>query len=576
MREQLSTGFSSVSETRNSALRENTASIIQSVVDRLHTSFPDLSPTHLNLLGVMGVGLGSVLSTQTRGENTAINRAKTVASLTLLGVSTALDAFDGALARTIAQDSSERIDFHQGQIYDAVSDRFQELFMAISRAVSAGQRNDRLDTIAALLNASTNPLSSTARAYSESRGFSVPETGHGVLGIVGTRAGRAVLGIAATVFPEIKGVSFQLISDALVTTVNMVNTWDRLKQPANQSRTTLSPSIREEAKDRLKTLSIVTGISLGIAAFTYLYLNRRRSDVLLEEKTINEESETEEKWFLRILSSVENYCQTHDLNHRFVGGTITDFIGSETQFEIDTAAKTIHLKNHNKASLCRKDKTIKDVDLVIFSPNRQEFEEAKETFWLWEEEARRRNIPVPHISIEAARYPHWPKRNKLTQFVSAFEVDTDNKLYLTFGNFSKEIPWESIKPWKIILDDGTSLTMFHPLAHALCYMLRVPSGVKKKDMEDHLTATSIEESKISTVFRLADEVTIRGSENGIDDNLLFEDWFDYILHLQKNPDMAKRIKAALSRLYWDTIGTQVSHGAGIFNRLSTLSNKFCG
>ena len=567
----------SVSATRNSELRMQTAGMVQNVVDRLHRNLPDLSPTHLNILGALGVGIGSILSTQRNGKNLLHDKVLSTTSLSLIGASESLDALDGTLARTIARESPGRINFRRGQLYDTLSDRSQELFMALAHAVYAQKRGDQSGTIMALLNAATNTFPSTARAYAESHGKAVPETERGILGIAGTRAGRAILGVAATIFPEIHGIPNQVILDTLVTSINIANAFDRLRSAKRQTHPPLSQTTRDEATERFKTLALFAGLSLGATLLTYLKL--RKKDVISHSKReiIFQEPAPEKNWYMRILSAVENYCQVHNLYHRFVGGTITDFIGPQTQFEIDIDHQTVTLHNSIGPDLQRSDGTVKDLDLVVFSPDREEFEQAKRTFKEWEDEARKANIPIPHISLEAARYPDWPKRNKLKQFVSAFEVDEKRQLYLTFDNISHQIPWETVTPaWKIKLDSNTTLTMLHPFAHALCYMLRVPSGVKPKDKKRQTSADGSKYNKISLMMKLARQVMDAGRERHIDYYAMYKNWIAYIENLKNHPDPITKTKAIITDLYWRTIGTDVSHGYGIYSRLANLSNRFSG
>lgn len=543
--------YLSVSETRNSRLRELSAGLIETVTGRIHQTFPYLTPDHITLFGSVGTAVGSALA---MGGNQAL-------TLATLGLANLSDAFDGALARTIERELPGSIDFKSGAIKDALSDRFQELFMAISRAVTAHRRVDKIGSLVALSAALTNSLPSTARAFAESRGIAVPESGRGAMGILGTRVGRGSLGVAATAFPEIKGVPVQIVADILVTIANLAAAIDRAKR-INGASPALSRETQADAQTRLKALMVFTGLALGATAITYLILKKGGGQKSTEASVL---PQTEDERYVQILAGIENYCSQNNLNHRFVGGTLTDLIGPQTEFEIDAAGKTIRLKGSNPQIMMRGDGTVKDVDLVIFSNNRQTYIEARNTFAAWARTAKAENIPFPQISVEAAYHPGWPKRNRLKQFVSAFEVDGKGHLALTFGNVRQQIPHESIEPWTVILENGTRLTTFNPVAHRLCYQLRVPSGIKPKDR-----------NKMPTLLEFAQKTIAAGLVLGINYVTMYQPWITYIDKLQNHPDPLTKVKGTATKLYWETLGTQVSHGAGPLGRLSRLSDKLSG
>lgn len=311
-------------------------------------------------------------------------------------------------------------------------------------------------------------------------------------------------------------------------------------------------------------LTIFTGLALGAATLTYLAL-RQNSPRQSPETNCLPQPEAEQ--YTRILAELENYCRRHNLDHRFVGGTLTDLIGLQTEFEIDAAGKTIKLINPNPQTMIRGDNTIKDIDLVIFSKDRQVYLEARRTFAYWARAARERHLPFPQISVEAAYHPdrNWPKRNKLKQFVTAFEVDDAGNITLAFGNIRQQIQRESVESWTVILENGTRLTVFSPIAHRLCYELRVPSGIKPKDID-----------KMPLLTEFARKTIAEGSKHGIDYTAMYQTWQTYIDRLKNHPDPLTRAKAAATGLYWRTLGTQVAHGTGPLGRLSKLSDRLSG
>ncbi len=172
-----------------------------------------------------------------------------------------------------------------------------------------------------------------------------------------------------------------------------------------------------------------------------------------------------------------------------------------------------------------------------------------------------------------------PRREKLgnhfKQFVTAFETDTQKMPHLAFGVIDRAITPASIAPWKVDLGYGVQITTFNPVAHTLCYFLRVPSGLKKKDKEPFSDGTR-SYSKISLLEGLALQTIDEGMLEGVDYADMHKEWFAYIETLLKRPDPLTKLKGIIMRIYWDTIGTEVSHGKGAFVKLSRHSDAFSG
>ena len=265
--------LSSVTATRNSELRRITAHIPRILARRLHDKFPDLTADHLTFLGAIGTGIGGFIATLRNGENSPKNKKLTITSGLVMVASAGMDALDGQLAREMEQSNPGSGNLLAGQVKDAASDSFQELFLSIARAISAHKRGSKLGEIMALVNGATNSLSRLSRAFAESRQKPVPETGVGPVGIIGTRAGLAVLGIAATLFPEVREVPVQVAVDALVTGANIVTALQRTEIALDKSAPTLDEKTRQEAEIRFKALLVIEAISIGAAVITYKLLH---------------------------------------------------------------------------------------------------------------------------------------------------------------------------------------------------------------------------------------------------------------------------------------------------------------
>lgn len=567
---------SSVSGTRNSVLREKTAGTIKAATNIVHKVLPWLSPTHLNFLGGFGVVLGSVIAASRDPKEPGGEKEKTTLAAALIASGSGADAFDGALARIMAAEDPSSVDFERGQIYDALSDRAQESALALSRARSANKTGGmlgRVAELAAFLTAITSSLPSVSRAVAESLGKAVPESGRGLFGLIGTRPGRAVIGGAATLYPKPKGLPVHLGADILMTTSNVVTTVDRFRTALSKEEGRLPEEIRGDAKTRLKVLAAFTAVSAACSLFTYIRQHRRQEQSHTEEAL-------KENGYLGILSAVERYCQEHSLDHRFVGGTLTDLIGPHTEFEINIRDRAVTLKNSSDPTLERSDGTVKDIDVVVFTPDQSKFLEARREFARWKIQAKAQGLDFPTISLEAARHPDWPKRSRLKQFVTAWEVDKQGVPHLGFETIDQAIRPISIEPWLIGLGGGTQITTFNPVAHALCYALRVPSGIKRKDMEiigwydDSVVKSPY--SKMTLVEGLARQTIADGLRRGVNYNDVYREWADYIEALSKGSDLMLRLKRIITGVYWNTLGTQISHGRGIFGRLSAMSDKFAG
>ncbi len=550
-----------VSETRNSPLRKVTAPLTSTIAKGIDKAVPWMPTEIINLAGNFMVTWASLKAAQRNELDPRGYRNESIKAAIIMSIGSGLDGIDGPHARERDKRLPGTVNFERGGIIDALGDRYQELSLAVSRAVSAHKRGDKIGKVLALTTAITNPLPSIVRAGAESLGIKVPESGKGLFGLIGTRPGRAALGTLATISPEVKGLPIQPALDTLMTVSNLKTAADRLAVIIKGTQQTLSSKTRDEAKTRLIALGIFGIAAAGTSLFTWHRLNR------LAPK--NKEQTLERDRYLEILSNIEQYFRQANLDHRIVGGTVTDFIGPNTSFRIDPETRTVKLINPNGTTLTRPDGTIKDIDVIIFSPNRYKFEEAKRDVRAWGES---NGQPLPNISIEAARYPDWPERNKLKQFVTAFEYDKEGNPFLAFGSTKQEIRQNSLAPWTMNID-GISITILNPVAHALCYALRNPSGVKKKD-KDRIGDTK--HNKMGVVGRFAHQVLIAGREKGVDYKENYRGWLDYIHALRNNPDPLTGAKSRIIKLYWDTVGTSVSHGVGILHKLSTLSDRFTG
>lgn len=276
--ERLTPSFESVTQARNSRIRELTVGAISGVAERLHQSLPDFSPDHVTFLGTVGVALGAILAEYHHRKKPG----EILSALPSLGVlmgASLMDAVDGSLARLIAQENPESVYFSRGQVVDACADRTQEFIMALSRAVSAHHRQDKAGEVLAFMAGLTSSLPGIFRALTETLGATVPETGKDALGFLGTRAGRALTGIAATVFPEIKDMPLQVTLDAITIIANLRTTCHRFqawRQADNVTEQPLPQEDREKAEIRAKALMNLSAIIFGTSLLAYKLLQQKK------------------------------------------------------------------------------------------------------------------------------------------------------------------------------------------------------------------------------------------------------------------------------------------------------------
>lgn len=256
--------------------------------------------------------------------------------------------------------------------------------------------------------------------------------------------------------------------------------------------------------------------------------------------------------FEYIITTIEEYCVKHNLNHRFVGGvSFGGLVNENTSADIDNDSKTIKLINHNKETLLRSDKTVRDIDIIFFCEDRTKLTKFAAFIKRLEKEAKNKT-QFPDISYEPTIYPSFGKRNPFAQFVTALEVDKKNHLFLTFDDVQQQISWESVEPWKVVLENSVQFTVRNPIADYYAYLFRSPGGPKPKD-----------EKKLKDLKKLADHMMKVGKKHDpvIDyaSEIYYGSWQTYIDKLNKTENPVTNTKKFWLRVYWMTIGTLLAH-----------------
>lgn len=286
--------------------------------------------------------------------------------------------------------------------------------------------------------------------------------------------------------------------------------------------------------------------------------------------------------FSKIAANVDNTLRKHNLDHRLVGGILPDLLNLNVirTAQIDPVERKLFLPDHINPTLLRNDGTVKDLDVITFSPNINSHQSALMEIAKKEKQAKSQGHPYPFVALERTRYSGQAKINQLSEFVSSFVVDENNQLHLKYDSISEPITKKSVEEWTVQLRDGTTLTMFNPCAHVLRYPMRGPAGVKKKDkipIPDPLAPYGYT-NKISLLMTLSARVQEEGLKYGIDYNSeeYYAPWKRFILNLLKHPNANIKAKGFIAKLYWDTFGTALAHGKGVFKPLSRFSTKFTG
>ncbi len=267
--------------------------------------------------------------------------------------------------------------------------------------------------------------------------------------------------------------------------------------------------------------------------------------------------------YLRLLGEIRDVLDSYGFPYVFVGGVISSQIKPETQIGmVHPESRTFSLYQAEPPSVKRENGSVRDVDILALCPYQDYFEDAKAEL--------KRNFKGVPITIEGIRYPYWPERKKLTQFVVGTDADGMGRLFLAFDDIKVEVDPETLAPWGLITEYGI-LPVFNPVTHLFRYFVRVPSGLKPKDKE-----------KVPLLAKLAIDFIKQSMTQDEITNFLrqYDNWEEFSERLGGADDTRKlwtRLKIWATRTYWNTIGESVSNGTGKIGRvLGKLSDKFSG
>lgn len=265
-------------KSQNSFFRKFTSPVTKEVARGLIKFFPGITADKITHAGLWGVATGAALSVVPHvlfGVDLAPFAA------TLIASGSSLDVLDGAVAQEQGTVSLS------GALLDVMSDRKQETTLALARIASASMRRDSLGVITATAAGLSNPLPSYYRARVEEKGYFVPEGGTRVVSALGTRPVRAILGTAATAYPELPvpciEMPMQPFIDTLSALSNIVTTFERVEIFRLASLGKLHENTDDSAKElgRIKSEAllrfIVVNSALMLAVGTIGLINAMQS-----------------------------------------------------------------------------------------------------------------------------------------------------------------------------------------------------------------------------------------------------------------------------------------------------------
>lgn len=251
-----------------------------------------------------------------------------------------------------------------------------------------------------------------------------------------------------------------------------------------------------------------------------------------------------------LILDIEAYCKKNKLNHRFVGGvSYGGLLNKKTTLTVSSDQREIHLHNHNPLTFFRSDKTLRDIDFIFLEGKRAKIIGLKRYVARLKREVRHKIGRTPSVSFEGL-LPHSVAPPKgFLKFVTVLEKH-HNRISLRFETIRQPISMTSLEPWTVILEDGMRFTTRSPIADYYAYQFRSPSGVKPKDVEKLV------------YLKKAVSVMLREAGRGE----YYRPWATYTKRLATSTNPRVTSKRFITSWYWNTIGTNLAHGKGIFRK----------
>lgn len=263
-------------ESTQSFLRKVTKGPRRRIAEKIHQTFPSLTPNQLSYIGTGLVMLGAWGAYKINSNPNY--RAKIIPSIavTLLAfIPQGVDGLDGQLADIYDEEGLEH-NRNFGASLDAALDGVQEMALALSTATAGAVTSNPMVEKTSYVAGLTSMVPRTLRSLAESKGILVKESSNGILGFFGTRFGRAILNSIATGFPEYWGVPIGPLMHTFMAGSNIYSSLERLKLLlSNNPPMGLSQEKQQEAKAKVLPL-VVTGVGAVLNVGTFYLSHKRR------------------------------------------------------------------------------------------------------------------------------------------------------------------------------------------------------------------------------------------------------------------------------------------------------------
>lgn len=283
---------------KNSALRELAQKPVTLAVEFIAGIFPNLTPNEITVMGTLSVAalVIFVSKLEKEGKIDFETSMKLVVAFLLIS---AADSLDGGLARLKIKQGDKSHDPKIGQLVDSGSDRIQEWFFSAMAMFRAADQKDQAWLAVSTLTAFTNPLSSFFRAWAEAEGIVVPESGKGLVELLGTRVGKVFISIFRFMpANKTSPIPFNAIMESLVVISTLKVATSRLMAVINHKmKNKLSPASKpslevdgenlgllESEEKHAADLETDLGADLGADLETDLEINQKSSQELKQEE----------------------------------------------------------------------------------------------------------------------------------------------------------------------------------------------------------------------------------------------------------------------------------------------------
>lgn len=159
-------------------------------------------------------------------------------------------------------------------------------------------------------------------------------------------------------------------------------------------------------------------------------------------------------------------------------GGITTTVLMNPRTLIDEREQTITPPPEINLSSIRENGTQRDIDVLVMSSSSEVVNQVEDQV----EEILGDELEVSVFGLKKASYLKSKKLRTILQVSSQRVEVSPQTIKAVLGPIEADLPRELFRPWKMQLPSGT-LSVLHPIAHALCYRTRSINGVRPRDLE---------------------------------------------------------------------------------------------